>query len=163
MFPQVVKAQSASFTWNGSTDSGYLTEFATVNGLPVDQSTGYGGAIQIIGNVYLNLLELPQVLGFPNNGFISSPNSGVLTFGPKQWGTRTDGSVMNGTQAGDSYTYTGTTSITLFDAASDSNKTVAVSVTEFRQIVSHRNCSRYGCRTVLLDVMLSGLGTATIQ
>jgi hypothetical protein len=148
-------AQTATFTWNGNTDTNSLTEFATIDGSSVNQATGYAGAIQIDNQNILWLLELPETFNFPNNGFLDCESS--IAFGPKQWGTRVDGTPMNGAQAGDWYTITGTTSCPLW------NGTTNVSLTELRMIVAHHSCIRYRCHTYLTDTAQSGTGTAMVE
>jgi hypothetical protein len=140
---------SATFTWNGSTDSSQLINLASVNGQP------NGGAIQIVNGSFLWLLELPESLGFPNNGYLDCQTA--ITFGANQWGTRADGSTMNGTQAGDYYTKSGTTSCPLW------NGTTAISLTEYRVFIAHRYCYRGVCKTSLTDTMENGSGSAVVQ
>jgi hypothetical protein len=153
--PALAFGQTATFTWVGSTDSSQLLELATINGQPVNQATGYGGAIQIVNGSSLWLLELPESLGFPNNGFLDCETA--IAFGAKQWGTRSDGSQMDGTQAGDYYTLTGTTSCPLW------NGTTSISITEFREMIQHRSCGHGVCKNYLVDTMENGSGSATVD
>jgi hypothetical protein len=155
VFGTLTQAQTATFTWNGSTDSSQLIELATIDNLPVNQSNGYGGAIQIVNGGFLWLLELPWSLGFPNDGFLDC--SSKITFGTKQWGTRPDGTKMDGTKAGDYYTLTGTTTCPLWNGTTD------ISLTALRQMVSYRSCGHGVCRTFLGDTMEGGIGVAKVQ
>ena len=154
----LAQSNTATFGWAGSTDSSQLVELANINGQPVDQASGYAGAIQIVNGSFLWLLDLPSPLDgvtFPNNGYLDC--SSPIAFGAKQWGTRPNGTKMDGTQAGDSYTLSGTTGCALPDG------TTAISITEFRTIVAQRYC-RYGqCRTFLVDKMTGGSGTVTVH
>lgn len=148
--PLLAQSASTVFTWHGSTDSSQLVELASINGEPVDQSTGYAGAIQIVNRNFLWLLELPESLGLPNNGYLDC--SSPITFGAKEWGTRLNGTPMDGSQAGDWYSITGTTSCAL------ASGTTAISLTEFRQMVAHRYCRYSVCRTYLVDTLEGGSG-----
>lgn len=138
------KAQTASFTFPGNT--GALTELTTINGQPVNQATGWTGAIQTNGNF---LLELPESLGFPNNGYLDACNP--LTYGAKQW------TVGNGTHPGDTYVLPVSTACTLW------NGNVSVSFTETWQMVQRRYCGNGVCRTYLVATMQGGAGTATVE
>lgn len=168
---------TANFTWNGSTDGyGPIVELATIDGNQPNATIGYAGDIQIMG--YANGPQSLTELFLPNPGTCSLPRNpdgscsgetfpdfpnngklacGAIAWGAKQWGTRADGTPMDGTKAGDSYSMTGTTSCTEW------NGTVSVSLTEFRQMVQHQNCGRFGCgKPFLVDTETGGNGTATV-
>ena len=150
-----VEGAIATFTWNGSTDSSQGVALATIDGQAPNLANGYGGSIQIINGYMLGLLDLPESLGFPNNGFLDCWT--LISFGAKQWGTRPNGIPMDGSQAGDFYSLTGTTSCPLW------NGTTSISITEFRQMVQHRLCYRGSCKTYLVDTMENGHGSATVN
>lgn len=101
------------------------------------------------------MLDLPQSLGFPNNGGLDCETQ--MTFGTKQWGARAGGSTMDGSKAGDYYTMTGTTVCPLWNGTAD------ISITEFRQMIQHRSCRYSVCKTWLVDTMESGSGQATVK
>lgn len=152
-------AQTATFTWNGSTDSSQLVELALINGQPVNQATGYAGAIQVVNGDFLMLLELPQSLGFPNGGYLDCAS--LLTFGAKQWGTRPNATAMDGTQAGDYYYLPSSTTCPVENGANTAN--ISISFNEFREFIQYRYCGHGRCRTVLVDTMESGSGTARVN
>lgn len=151
-----VEGATAAFTWSGSTDSSQGVELSSIDGQPAPNlATGYGGAIRIVNGYMLALLELPESLGFPNNGFLDCWT--LITFNAKVWGTRANSIPMDGSQAGDYYTLTGTTACPLW------NGTTSISITEFRQMVQHRLCYRGSCKTYLVDTMENGHGSATVN
>lgn len=144
-----------TYTWNGSTDSSQELALATIDNQPSNEATGYSGDIQITNGNFLWLLDLPQSLGFPNNGYLDCQTA--ITWGAKQWGTRANGSQMDGTQAGDYYTLTGTTVCPLWNGTTD------VSLTEYREMIQHRSCRYSVCRTYLVDTEENGWGSAKVQ
>lgn len=142
-----VSAQTATFTWNGDATNG--VNLATIDGQPTNPATGYGGGIQLTNGYMLSLLDLPESLGFPNNGYLDCET--VITWGSKVW------VIGDGTHAGDSYTITGTTSCPQW------NGTTNINVTEYRRMVAHRYCRYSVCKTSLIDTMENGFGTATVE
>jgi len=145
-------AQSATFTWNGND---YGTELATINGVPVNQSTGYAGSIEVVNGYELWLLTLPESLDFPNNGYLDCQT--IISWGADQWGTRANGTTMDGTQAGDYYTKSGDTNCPLW------NGTTMIALTEFHEFIAHRSCGHGICHTYLLDTIENGYGSAVVE
>lgn len=168
-------AQTTNVTWQGGTVSNsgttYNAQFTTIDGYTTNAAIGYAGNVNIVnGNTLWEIfLPDPGTCSIPRNpdgscsgeSFPDFPNNGKLscesqiTWGAKQWGTRSDGSTMNGTKAGDYYTLSGTTGCTLWNGA------VTISLTLFHEFDPHTSCGRFGCHTYLIDTIKNGSGFAS--
>lgn len=174
-------AQTATYIWNGSTDSSNEIGLYSVDGVATSPTQGWGGGIRIVNGNTLALLSLPQpgtcstpgdqvvdpnctgiVMPFlPNNSFLDCWTT--LTWGAKQWGTRADGTTMDGTQVGDFYNLPASTACTLW------NGSVSIGLSEYHQFelrkvcVQHSNrvCTKYAY--VNTDIYVNGSGSVTNQ
>lgn len=166
-------AQTATFTWTGGASKSGVesAQFATIDNYTTNASFGFSGYVSINGGNFLNALSVPEpgTCSIPRNPdgscsgliFPDFPNDGrfgscsVIVWGQNQWGTRADGSIMDGTKAGDYYTRLGTAS------CNEWNGSVNISLTEFREFINHPNCGPRGCHPFLVDTLESGSGTAS--
>lgn len=168
-------AQTATFTWTGGASKNYVesAQFATIDNYQTNASIGFSGYVSILLGNSLQDVGLPDpgtcsiprnpdgscsgetFPTFPNNGKLASCSA--ITWGQNQWGTRADGSIMDGTKAGDYYTRLGSAT------CSEWNGSANISLTEFRQFIDHVTCGRGSCHHYLVDTLVSGSGTATVQ
>lgn len=100
----------------------------------------------------------------PNNGFMCGFYN-TLSYGAKNWGTRADGSTMNGTQAGDYFVQVATTQIPVENndpgywgnvPVVPVNVTLLLEMTYKPVVVCRRG---QGCHTVLQPFLTQGSGT----
>ena len=75
---------------------------------PPGLSCDPGGEVQLTGQGYVSGLSIPWYLGFPNNGFLLNDCS--LVYGPTQFNPRPDGTMSDGTEVGDTWSFSGNAS-----------------------------------------------------
>jgi hypothetical protein len=106
-------------------------------------------------------LFLPSDAQIPNNGYLEACNP--LTYASKVWGTRSDGTAMDGTQVGDSYSWPASTS------CPQGVININVTLSFVYQLESVRVCTgggRYStCKTVKkpVGVLQGGIGVINYQ